>query len=1653
MTTAAQYKKHTHREHILELPDTYIGSVETSTENRWVWDEATGGMSWRSVQFCPGFHKIFDEVLVNALDHRVRMTGRTGADCMPVKHIDITLTPTLITVRNDGDGIPVETHPDTGLWAPELIFGNLLTSSNYDKSEEKIVGGKNGYGGKCLRYDTPVLLWDGTTKPADSIKLGDTLIGDDGTQRNVQSIITGTGQLYRVHQAHGESYVVNDAHTLTLCMPDHKVIFWNSVKNGWSMVWWDHETNSISAKTICISKPATMKCEECGQMLASHMHRHYRRMHKDKPFPTKERKSPTINPEDSEDVRKAKTEMEAFATTIPDTNVFDMTIGEYMKLNTTTKKRLAGVRGKCVDWKKQDVELDPYVLGLWLGDGFHNGYSYACYGEKDPELITYLQEWGAKHDATLTKVDRYTYRFTSTSHKGKKGYAPLKKLLTKYNLVKNKHIPQQYLLNDRETRLKVLAGIIDTDGSVSRDGTRINITQGEVHKTLAEQIVYLARSLGFATTVYLRDAKYKHKGETLTTRAYTINISGENICDIPTLLPRKKCKGTIARATDTHTGFLTIEDAGIDKYVGIHIDGNERFLINDFTVTHNCTNIFSSEFTLETVDHRQKKKYVQTWTSNMSVVGKPKITASSVKPYTEIRYSPDLSRFAWPGGIVPTEIPADMIAVLATRVIDAAACAGKDCKVTLNGKTITTNTFPKYIGLFLKDETGSVGTGESVDDAATDVGSVGARPSKTPAATKRVAFEVAGIRWEIGAILTRDLHGDAPPDERHISFVNGISTRRGGKHVEYVSKKILGDFCELAKKKAKIDITPALLKDSIVWFINSTIVNPSFDTQTKETLTTPASKFGSTPEITPKFCDQLIKIGLLQEAQALLDAKITRDAKRTDGRKKSTVRGIPKLDDAEWAGTAKSADCTLILTEGDSAKTLAIAGLAVVGRQKYGVFPLKGKILNIKDISADKKLKNQELTYIKQILGLETGKVYTDLKQLRYGRLMIMTDQDVDGSHIKGLLMNLFHTDWPSLLKLGFLCCLMTPLLKASKGRETHNFYSASEFEEWQAGLGDDGTRGWKIKYYKGLGTSTAAEGREYFEAMNRIEYIWNDDSDSAIDLAFNKKRSDDRKEWLATFDRTRHLEVTSGGAKVDYSRFVHDELIHFSNYDNIRSLPNVMDGLKPSQRKIFWAALKKNLSSEIKVAQLAGYVSEVAAYHHGEASLNGAIVNMAQNFVGSNNLNLLVPNGQFGTRLMGGEDSAAPRYIFTELNKIVRAVVKKEDDPILTYTEDDGQTVEPETYLPVVPLILINGALGIGTGFSTHILPYNPVDIVGALRYRLSGGLPDLSKLEMTPWWFGFKGKTIASADGKTFTTKGVYEFLDDDACTVRIRELPVGCWTQDYKDFLEQMLVAQDSVKAKKDTDVEIALRSYTAAYNDVQVDFTLHLDPDYYHTARSYTSEFETKFKLCTTHKTTNMVAFDVDGKIKKFTNVGEILETFYTTRLAGYTRRRLKELERLTNEIMECNARLVFVRAVVEKRLIVANAEDTELLAGLQALELPPLSNGDGLKGYEYLLRMRIDRLKAAAVAELEAEHANLVRIRGHLEATTAEQLWNSDLDEFSAAWTSYSTERAAAYDLSAATTTKPSGKRAAATGPKKPRKPKTTAAKNTIVLSS
>jgi DNA topoisomerase-2 len=462
----------------------------------------------------------------------------------------------------------------------------------------------------------------------------------------------------------------------------------------------------------------------------------------------------------------------------------------------------------------------------------------------------------------------------------------------------------------------------------------------------------------------------------------------------------------------------------------------------------------------------------------------------------------------------------------------------------------------------------------------------------------------------------------------------------------------------------------------------------------------------------------------------------------------------------------------LIITEGDSAKSLAMAGLSVVGRDYYGVFPLRGKPLNVREATLKQVMGNEEIKNLIDILGLKFQTQYdeTNIKTLRYGHLMIMADQDTDGSHIKGLVINFLHTFWPTLLDVpGFLQQFITPIVKATKGKQVKTFFNLPEFKQWVESTGNN-AKGWNTKYYKGLGTSTSAEAKDYFSHLNVHEIsftrlcndkeVAKDDLDlilpdqvksgsDMIDLAFSKKRVDDRKVWLENKVKPEPFLDYSKINKnegVTYSDFFNKEYILFSHYDNQRSIPNMMDGFKPSQRKVLFGCLKRKLKGEVKVAQLTGYVAEHSAYHHGEQSLQGTIVNMAANFVGSNNINLLTPSGQFGTRRMGGKDAASARYIFTKLEPITRTIFHPDDDALLTYLEDDGNPIEPEFYVPVIPMILVNGAEGIGTGYSCNLPNYSPREIIANLR-RL---IMDEPMVPMSPHYYGFDGEVCIWDCGK---------------------------------------------------------------------------------------------------------------------------------------------------------------------------------------------------------------------------------------------------------------------------------------------------------------
>lgn len=303
--------------------------------------------------------------------------------------------------------------------------------------------------------------------------------------------------------------------------------------------------------------------------------------------------------------------------------------------------------------------------------------------------------------------------------------------------------------------------------------------------------------------------------------------------------------------------------------------------------------------------------------------------------------------------------------------------------------------------------------------------------------------------------------------------------------------------------------------------------------------------------------------------------------------------------------------------------------------------------------------------------GLQFGKVYEDTKSLRYGRLMIMTDQDQDGSHIKGLIINFIHHFWPSLLKVGVCVCVktnpyqtpqrivescvnstpfpthpqisgflvefVTPIVKATKGKQQESFFTLPEYEEWCEA--NNGAKSWKIKYYKGLGTSTPQEAKEYFAKMDQhmIPFSYSGPEDDLyINMVFSKKKVEERKQWLRDFKAGTFLDHATdqfvlgrggrGGVhcvssslscvlrlpvifptpttRINYTDFVNKELILFSMSDNERSIPSMVDGFKPGQRKVFFSCLKRKLKDEIKVAQLAGYVSEHSSYHHGEVCI-----------------------------------------------------------------------------------------------------------------------------------------------------------------------------------------------------------------------------------------------------------------------------------------------------------------------------------------------------------------------------------------------------------------------------------------------------------------
>jgi len=1002
-------------------------------------------------------------------------------------------------------------------------------------------------------------------------------------------------------------------------------------------------------------------------------------------------------------------------------------------------------------------------------------------------------------------------------------------------------------------------------------------------------------------------------------------------------------------------------------------------------------NVFSQKFVVETADKKEKKSFKQTWGSNMSKTSEPKIKDFSGEEFTKITFNPDLEKFGM------EKIDNDTLALLSRRAYDIAAST-KGVKVFLNGQRLPVKGFKDYVDLFIKgkeDETGN---------------------------QLKCVYEQCGERWEVAICVSDSGH-------QQMSFVNSIATIKGGRHVDHVADAVIKSIIDNIKKKNKtgINIKPFQIKNHLWIFVNCLIVNPTFDSQTKDTMTLVAKSFGSKCTLSDKFQQLLNKSGIIESV--LLWSKFKADAQlksKQSGKKTNKIRGIAKLEDANEAGTKNSVGCTLILTEGDSAKTLAVAGLGVIGRDYYGVYPLKGKLLNVREASHKQIMENKEINDLVKICGLTYKKKYEtieDLKSLRYGKIMIMTDQDQDGSHIKGLLINFVHHNWPSLLQLPFLEEFITPIVKVTKGNQSQCFYSLPEFTEWKDECENWAT--WKVKYYKGLGTSTSKEAKEYFSDMVRHKIKFNysgDQDDHSIKLAFSKKAVDQRKEWLTNWmeegKRRKELGLPEvylyekDTRAVNYTDFVNKELVLFSNMDNERSIPSLVDGLKPGQRKVIYTCLKRNLTKkEIKVAQLAGSVAEVSAYHHGEASLMGTIINLAQNYVGSNNINLLQPIGQFGTRLAGGKDSASPRYIFTQMSPLARNLFNENDDAVLNYLLDDNTKIEPEWYIPIIPMVLVNGADGIGTGWMTKVPNYDPREIVRNLKKMLAGE----EAKPMTPWFKNFRG-SIEPLGHQRYVVNGEVASLSDTK--VEITELPVKTWTNSFKEMLETMLTGNEKAPAQ--------IQDYKDYNTDTTVKFIVQMSEDNIRKVET-DQGLHTFFKLQTTMSTSSMVLFDHLGCLRKYENVMEIMKEFFDLRLTMYGKRKRymegtlgAEAAKLSNQarfiIEKCDGTLKVEnkkKKIMIEELAKRGYDSDPVKAWKKSQETHPDEEEEELdedgepkekhdgKGpdFDYLLGMPMWNLtqekKDSICKQRDVKNQELKK----LKATTSETMWHTDLDEF------------------------------------------------------
>ena len=852
-------------------------------------------------------------------------------------------------------------------------------------------------------------------------------------------------------------------------------------------------------------------------------------------------------------------------------------------------------------------------------------------------------------------------------------------------------------------------------------------------------------------------------------------------------------------------------------------ENSERIVGGQNGLGAKITAVFSEYFTVETGDKDSGKLYKQTFRDGLAVIEDPEIKAlGRKKSFTRITFKPAYGEFK----IVISKFYKTLYKIIQARAWQAAAYTG--IKVTFNGEKVPlVGGFSKYCAMFSEFEI-----------FPTKMTSVGSK-----------------FDWEVCIGLTDG-------KSHQLSMVNGVFITSGGTHIKHIQNHLVEHLkarIEKELKKSKVKFNKNLLLNNIFIFMKGSIPNPEFLSQTKDAISSPIEQFSSyaIPDAHWSRLWTLVKPAVMSSflKKQLGAVKMRANRGKVD---------VPKYREANYCRNAKKChDCGLIITEGDSASGTAHTGLLSKASPDFnydwfGVYGIQGVPMNAlkesvelkkkaksqpkkKGAKASKKVKakieefivtripskkvtdNERLASLMLVLGLDFNKKYVDdkeFKTLRYGFIAGLTDQDLDGFNIFGLICTFFMTYWPALVERGYIRRIYTPLIRAypknRKKDKVVEFYTEKDAAEWVETMGAAASK-YTFKYYKGLGS--------HKQAFKEVTQMFRNIDDKLCTYILDGEALKNMETYYGTDTKPRKVALANAkyadpvvGLELPMSQqFTIDSKMY--QRDNIlRKLLSAIDGFVGSRRKVFYT-MRLLGKREIKVQGLAGETVAKGNYHHGEASLEQTIVRMAQSYPGARNLPKLQPLGNFGSRDKGYKDYAASRYIYTTGNyRLNDKLYRKEDEYILEYDLVDGVRFEPKYYVPVIPTVLLENNQLPATGWAVCVHARDVNHVFSNIRAMITGKQTKCKKLPM--WNKDFNGDIRTHGSRKYFV--GLYTY-DEDENSIHISELPPMSYSHGY-------LKGSDKVTKKTDVKQGIQAKEWVDDYSDDTtiegVDITIYL-----------------------------------------------------------------------------------------------------------------------------------------------------------------------------------------------------------------------------------